>query len=291
MNFAITVYGNPPEAVAPVAQHAEELGFYRILTGEHVVLPLGLDDQTIYRLHHETNIASATADHHFDIWVMVGNILGATSRIRVTTAILIAALRHPLVQVRSLLTALSVAQGRFELGVGIGWSREEYEALGVPFESRGRRFDEILDIFERAAAGGPFEFHGEFYDFPLVQMTPTPVDLPLIIGGSSPRSIERAALRGRGWTNATDCDLDDCIAIRSRILEIRDEHGLQDQPFEFLVRLVRAPTESEIERYAAAGFENLVMSWSHIHSPEEGGDLASRFRSLDAVAKIVGLSG
>lgn len=290
LEFGLTVYGNKPAQIPGIVRHAEELGFDRAWVGDHVVLPIGYESTAPYPYHHETPIVAPEAEHHFDVWVMVSQLLAVTRHMRIGTAVLVAPLRHPLLQARAALTAHELSGGRFDLGLGSGWLAEEFAALDVDFAARGRRLEEVCDVLAAAFAGGPFEYSGRFYGIPRVQLSPSPVGIPLIFGGSGPRAIERAARRGDGWTNPTDCDLADCILIRETIAAVRADCGLAERPFDFHIKLVRPPTTAEIEPYVEAGFRSFVLAWNKIHPPERGADVSDKLRSLDALASELGIT-
>lgn len=288
--FGITVYGNAPAQIPAIVRHAEDLGYDRAWVGDHVVLPIGYQSSAPYPYHHETPIVAPEADHHFDVWVMVSQLLAVTRRMRIGTAVVVAPLRHPLLQARAALTAHDLSNGRFDLGLGSGWLAEEFAALDIDFAARGQRLEEVCDVLRAAFAGGTFEHSGRFYNFPPVQLGSKSVEIPMIFGGSGTKAIERAARRGDGWTNPTDCDLSDCIRIRSTIARVRESCGLAERPFTYHIKLIRPPTRAEIAPYLAAGFRSFVLAWNKIHPPERGGGLSEKLRSLDTLADELDVS-
>ena len=283
MKVGITVYGNAPDEISAICRHAEELGFSRAWVGDHVVVPVGQRSPYPYQARSPV---SESASYQIDTWVTVGQILGATTTLEAATGVAVLALRHPLIQARAAATAARASGGRFTLGAGVGWLREEYEALGVAWPARGRRFDEILDVLELAFRGGPFEYHGEFYDFGSVLISPEPVPVPIVLGGSSGATIERAARRADGFYFGSD-PTETAIANRERILQIRAAEGLGDRPFEFFARLRGEPTAAGAAPYLEAGFENLIVPWLAYSSPDP--TLDGRRRSLERIAGTLGV--
>ena len=131
-----------------------------------------------------------------DPWVFLGAVAAATKRLRLATGMYIAPLRHPLITARAAATLHEVSDGRFMLGVGAGWLREEFAALDVPFDERGSRLDETIEILRMGWRGGPFEFHGTHFDLGPVQVSPRPMAIPLVLGGNTGPALRRAAVCG-----------------------------------------------------------------------------------------------
>jgi probable F420-dependent oxidoreductase len=283
MRVGITVYGNPPADIVPICQHAEQLGFARAWVGDHVVIPIGHGSG--YPYNARTPV-SESASYQIDVWVMVGQILAATTTLEVATGIAVLALRHPLIQARAAATAAAASGGRFRLGSGVGWLREEYEALGVTWPGRGRRMDEILTVLQLAFAGGAFEFHGEFYDFASLIISPGPVSVPIIMGGSSRPTVERAARRADGFYFGSD-PTETTLANHKLIREIRDAEGLNGS-FEFTARIIGEPTREEIAPYVDAGIENFIVPW--LTYSRDDPSLDGRKRALERIAADFGLS-
>jgi len=124
-----------------------------------------------------------------------------TTRVRLATNILVAGLRHPVVLAKTAATLDVLADGRFELGVGVGWQRAEYDAVGVDFDARGRVLDEVLDVCRTLWTEREATFHGERVSFTDLHMMPKPAaGLPVWVGGRAiPVVARRLARHGSGW--------------------------------------------------------------------------------------------
>lgn len=125
-----------------------------------------------------------------------------TTTLRFGSGIVILPQRPALLTAKELMTLDHLCGGRFEFGVGGGWSAEEYEVLGVPFAGRGRRFDEYIEAIRTAWRNNPATFSGEFISFEDVVLMPpplTPGGPAMLIGGSSDAALKRAARLGDGW--------------------------------------------------------------------------------------------
>ena len=122
--------------------------------------------------------------------------------LRLGTCILIVPQRNPLILAKELATPLDqLSGGRVELGLGIGWMREEFDALGIPWPRRGARNDEYIEVMRALWAGPHAEFHGEFVDFEKVTCSPRPVngDIPILVGGDTDAAIRRAVKLADGY--------------------------------------------------------------------------------------------
>src|SRR5690606_25268586 len=110
-------------------------------------------------------------------------------------------LNNPLLLARHTISAHDLSSGRFLLGTGAGWLREEFDAVGVPFEERGSRLAETIEILKAAWRGGYFSHQGKHFQFPSVQITPHPVNIPLVCGGNSGPALRRVAEVADAWIN------------------------------------------------------------------------------------------
>ena len=264
MRIGLCAYDMPGRRLLEIAAVADELGFDALWLGEHIVLPYG------YGSVHPTSSNAGHAAAPFstiiepdtellDPWAFLGAVAGATTRLRVATGIYILPLRHPLATARAAATLQELSEGRLVLGVGSGWLREEFEALGVPFEHRGSRFSETIDILRRAWQGGPFAHKGQWFDFELVQVTPRPITIPLVLGGNSDRALRRAAETGDGWFSSGLPSFDEAVALHTKLRELRASDPAVD-PFRCYFRAEYAG--ADLERYQDHGIDDVVF-WAH----------------------------
>jgi probable F420-dependent oxidoreductase len=204
------------------AVRAETLGYDALWVVEHLLTARGLYG-TAWLSPLET----------------LGFAAGCTSRIRLATGILIAALRNPAFVAKDIASLQYLSGGRFELGIGVGWDAHEYEVAGVPLRQRGGRTDEILEIFERLWTGEPVTYHGRYYHFDDVVIDPPLPEKPFlwVAGGSkiktdlspdpeamAPTVLERICWRADGWlaraAGSTDSVIADWAQIQKRLGEL-----------------------------------------------------------------------
>jgi probable F420-dependent oxidoreductase len=177
----------------------EELGFAGLYVPEHVVFFSSYTSAYPYTPDGSPSFGPRTG--LYDPLMLCAYLGGATSRIRLVTSVMILPERPALLVAKEVMTVDHATGGRFDLGLGIGWSSEEYAALDMPFDHRGKRCDEYMEALRVAWSQEPASYHGTYVDFADVILLPQPVNgtVPLIVGGDSRAAMRRAARLGDGW--------------------------------------------------------------------------------------------
>ncbi|GGW58730.1 TIGR03619 family F420-dependent LLM class oxidoreductase [Streptomyces xantholiticus] len=189
-----TLYAEPweagagPDDLAEIARTADRAGFAYVAVCDHVAIP--------------RRLADAMSTVWYDPVATLAFLAGMTDRVRLLSHVAVVGLRHPLVTAKQYATLDQLSGGRLVLGVGAGHVREEFEALGVDFDTRGAVLDESIDALRAALGPQEYpEFSGERFAFKDLGQRPRPAQplVPLWVGGSSPAAVRRAALKGDGW--------------------------------------------------------------------------------------------
>ncbi len=194
-----------PELAVGLARLAEELGFESLWTVEHVVVPTGYASEYPYSPDGRMPGGEQVAITDPLIWLAY--VAAATTRIRLATGILILPQRNPLVLAKEVATLDRLSGGRVDLGIGVGWLREEFDALGIPFERRGARTDEYIEVMRRLWREPTTAFTGEFTDFGELNSYPKPANpdgVPIHIGGHTTAAAKRAGRIGDGFFPGRD---------------------------------------------------------------------------------------
>ena len=197
--FASSI-GTDPASAIEISKMAEEVGFESLWGGEHVIFPSTIESAYPYTADGKVPATPETPIPDPLIWLAY--VAAAAPTMRLGTCILILPQRNPLILAKELATLDHLTGGRVELGIGVGWLKEEFDALGVPWERRGRRNDEYVEALKTVWSGSHVEYHGEFVDFEPLTCTPQPAqgaDIPILVGGDTDVAIRRAARLADGY--------------------------------------------------------------------------------------------
>jgi len=197
--FASSI-GTDPKSALEISRVAEQVGFESVWGGEHVIFPSKIESAYPYTSDGKVPATPETPIPDPLIWLAY--VAAAAPTLRLGTCILIVPQRNPLILAKELATLDYLTGGRVELGLGVGWMKEEFDALGVPWERRGRRNDEYVEAMRLIWSGSHVEYHGEFVDFEPLTCTPRPAqgaDIPILVGGDTDVAIRRAARMADGY--------------------------------------------------------------------------------------------
>jgi probable F420-dependent oxidoreductase len=195
-----------PDRIRSVAETAEELGFDSVWATEHIIV--GPEAVNPY-------------GRVYAPLVTLGWIAGWTERIGLGTSIVLVPLHHPMHLAKEVATLQELSGGRFTLGVGMGWHKDEFDFIGVEFEGRGRRADEAIRLM-RALWNGERDFEGQWWSFHDATSEPHPSRQPEIwVGGSSERAIRRAREHGDAWHPSRGSDAEHVRRVKERHPELR----------------------------------------------------------------------
>jgi probable F420-dependent oxidoreductase len=256
-----------PEAIRRAAQHAEELGFVDVWVSDHLVHPAAQTYPSPYL---------------FDPLITLTWAAAVTERIGLGTSVLVVPTHNPLELANSLASLDALALGRVTIAVGVGWSEQEYQALGRDFHTRGDRLDEAIDLFRTAWSEDPFSFHGRYTSFDDLRLLPKPSrQIPIWIGGSSEPAYRRAARRGDGY-QAVGLTVDQAAPMVERI---RRDHP--DPAFPISLRTGWDPqgTDPGLIREELAAFADAGVQ--HVVSAPWRKNLDDWLRSMDRLAELV----
>ncbi len=205
MKFGISLQSrgpaSSPENLALVAVRAEELGFDYAFLGDHIVIPDSFVSE--YPYSATGSFTGAASGEWLEQLTVLTFVAAKTSRIRLAPGVLILPHRNPVVTAKVLATIDVLSKGRLIVGVGVGWLREEFEALGLPpFEERGAVGNEYIRAFKELWTQENPSFQGKYCNFSKIRFEPKPVQKPhppIWVGGESPPALRRAASLGDAW--------------------------------------------------------------------------------------------
>jgi probable F420-dependent oxidoreductase len=246
-----------PIDVAVVARQAEALGFDSLWLGEHPVMPV-----------HSTSPFPGSPDGRIpdsyswfvDPFVALARASGVTTTLKLGTGITLVPERHPLLLAKEIATLDYFSGGRFLFGVGAGWNKEETEIMGGNFAHRWTQTREAIEAMKALWANEAAEYHGRYYDFPLVRSFPRPVQQPhppIFLGGSAQQVFKRTVEYGNGWmpTRSTPELIKQGRAVLN---ELAVEAGRDPKSIEVMAYIAPAD-RAQLQALAEAGADAAVM--------------------------------
>ena len=239
-----------------LAQHAEALGFESVWTFEHVITPVDYASKYPYDRSGKTGIEPES--NFLDPLIALTHIAAVTTTLRLGTGVNILPQVSPLYLAKQVASLEFASRGRVELGLGIGWLREEYQALGVPFERRGARFDDYVEALRKVWSGDEVEHQSEFLSWSGFKSNPAAESLRIVIGGDKGRAFERTARFAQGWFAPTNSADSLRKGMRS-LTEACDAVGRDPADIEITCMWDARGGVAEVEAFAAAGANRLLV--------------------------------
>jgi probable F420-dependent oxidoreductase len=249
------------QTLEAVGRGAEERGFASIWAAEHVVL---FDEyRSRYPYSPDGRIPAGGENGVLDPFLTLSYLACATSRIRLGTGICLVPQRNPVYTAKETATLDYLSEGRLDFGIGVGWLREEFEVVGVPWSRRGDRCREYIEVMRRLWCEAVSEYSGEFYELPSCRQFPKPVQSPhppIHFGGESEAALRRVADLGQGWYGFNlepEASAERVKRLESLLAERgrrRDEILVSVSPYLQPVDLDR------VKRYRDAGVEQIIVT-------------------------------
>lgn len=286
MRFTYAEAMTDPSYYLPLAQAAEAAGYASVNVADSLVYPRESDSRYPYTADGDREFLE---DKEFiETFTLIAAMGAVTSKIRFTPFVLKLPVRPPVLVAKQASSIARLTGDRLALGVGLSPWREDFEVMGVPWERRGKRMDECIEVVRGLTAGGYFEYHGEFFDFPAVKMSPTPAKpIPILVGGHSDRALRRAARLGDGWMHGGG-DGEELDALLARLAALRAEEGTADRPFELHVISMDAYSPDGVKRLEDKGVTDVIVGFRvpYIKGPDTE-PLAKKVEKLERFAETV----
>ena len=255
-----------PELVRQWCMAADRLGFDSLWGVDHVVMPQRVESQYVLPREPVTiadDAVSGLLAPNFELVTTLAFVAGITSRITLACAVEVLPIRNAVLNARQLATIDQYSDGRLLCGVGVGWLKEEADAMNMPWDRRGARSDEHIALLRAlwTAPGPHVEFHGEFWDIPPMDPEPKPVQqpIPILIGGHSDVAMERAARIGDGWI-AGDLSTDRLAGLLPTLAAAAERHGREPSSIPvYCGARAGATTLADLQRYDELGVHSVQV--------------------------------
>lgn len=262
--------GSERAVIDAVSLAAEQAGFATLWAGEHVVM---VDESTSsYPYSEDGTIAVPAVADWLDPLICLSFAAAATTSIGLATGVMLLPEHNPVLVAKQAASLDKLSGGRLTLGVGIGWSQEEFEALGVPFGRRGARTAEYVEAMRVVWRDDVASFHGDFVNFDNIRVNPKPLrnhHIPVVLGGNSESALRRAATWGDGWYGFNLADVEEVAQCASTVRRLCREAVRDPGDLRLAVALVD-PQSADIGRLADIGIDELVL----VASPPDDPDTA-----------------
>jgi probable F420-dependent oxidoreductase len=298
LGFALPQVGSVagPDAVVAVAEGAERLGYDSLWVLDRSLFPL--NPQTPYPIGPLPDVYKRVLDP-LEVLTFAAS---RTIRCALGTSILNLPWYSPLLLARRLTTLDVLSKGRLRVGLGVGWSKDEYDAAGTPYEERGKRADELLDALKAIWTTDPVEFHGRFYHVPKSFVGPKPVQKPhppIYMAAYTPSALKRVAREADAWF-PVGIPLGGVAQMYENVRKMARENGRD------LGLLIRANVEfsetplgadrtdfsgtldqiaADVKEARRIGAEEVLLDVQFSPDVKTGGDMVRRMEHLWQVAK------
>ncbi|WP_167475017.1 TIGR03619 family F420-dependent LLM class oxidoreductase [Nocardia arthritidis] len=285
MRFTYAETMTDPSYYVLLARAAEAAGYTSMAVADSIAYPR--DSDATYPYTPDGGREFLEDKPFVEAFVLSAAMAAATTTLRFTPFVLKLPIRPPVLVAKQAASVAALSGNRFGLGVGISPWPDDFEIMGVPFDGRGARMDECIDIVRGLTAGGYFEFHGRFYDIPPIKINPVPSEpLPILVGGHSGPALRRAARRGDGWMHAggDPAELDRLLA---ELTALRAEYGTR-KDFEVHVISLDGFTVDGVKRLEDKGVTDVIVGFRNPYTTEpDTQSLDAKIGQLERFAESV----
>ena len=261
MRFSYAESMTDPSYYLPLARAAEEAGFDSMVVPDSICYPEESDAR--YPYNPDGTREFLDGKPFLEPFSLIPAMGAVTETLRFITFVLKLPIRHPVLVAKQVGSTAVLTDNRLLLGVGTSPWPEDYAVCDVPWEGRGKRMDEQIDVLRGLLGGGYFEYHGEVFDVPSIKMSPTPTKpVPILIGGHHEAALRRAAQVGDGWLHGGG-DPEDLPGLLERLTELRRQYGTLDKDFEIEVISLDAYSVDGIEKLEELGVTGVIVGFRY----------------------------
>lgn len=279
MRFSLQVGMCEPDHYLPLARAAEVAGFDGIAVSDSICYPQEASSKYPYNKDGSREFLESVP--FVESLISVAAMAAVTERIRFSTFVYKLAVRQAPVVAKQVQGIQVLSGNRFDFGIGISPWEEDFAVCGVPWERRGKRFDEQIDILRGLEGGEFFGYEGELHNMPANKMCPAPSQAtPLLIGGHAEPALKRAARVGDGWMCA-GADMEQLQAFIGRINQLREEYGTADKPFRVFTTGQDAFTVAGIAKLEEIGVTDVIIGFRNVYEMEADKSLEEKIAMLN----------
>jgi probable F420-dependent oxidoreductase len=280
MKFWQSIAWAEADQLTEIARFAEQVGYHGVINAEHLFLTKRTQSNYPYtsdgKMNHELDYG------YPDVWASFAAMAAVTTKLRFSTSVYLLPLRSPLEVAKQAGTCALISNNRVTVGFGVGWLKEEFDAMNVDFHTRGKRTDEMIEVMRKVWAGGVVSHHGQFFHFDDIELRPIPTQpVPFYCGGKSAAALRRAAVLCEGYIGPGH-SLGEVPALLAELQRLRREAGREHEPFETIVPILPlAPTLDTYKR-----LEDMGATGTFLPPFDAGGIDRGRTRGLGRSSSI-----
>ena len=286
MRFSYAESMTDPTYYLPLAQAVEAAGYASFIIPDSICYPEVSDSTYPYTPDGKREFLE---DKPFlEPFSLIPAMGAVTETLRFTTFVVKLPIRHPVLVAKQAGTVAVMTNNRFGFGVGTSPWPEDYDICDVPWERRGKRMDEMIDIIRGLTSEGFFEYDGEIFQLQSVKMSPTPTEpIPILIGGHGDLALKRAAERGDGWMHAGG-DPDELVRCMDKLNEYRRALGRENDPFEIHVISFDAWSVDGVHRLEDLGVTDAIVGFRDAYQmPQDTQPLQDKIDAVNQFADEV----
>ena len=261
MRFSYAESMTDPSYYLPLARAAEEAGFDGMVVPDSICYPEESDAR--YPYNPDGTREFLDGKPFLEPFSIIPAMGAVTEALRFVTFVIKLPIRHPVLVAKQVTSTAVLTGNRLLLGVGTSPWPEDYAVCGVPWEGRGKRIDEQIDVLRGLMGGDYFEYHGDVFEIPSIKLCPVPTKpVPILIGGHHDAALRRAARVGDGWLHGGG-DPADLPGLLARLTELRREYGTLDKDFEIHVISLDAYSPDGIEKLEELGVTDVIVGFRY----------------------------
>ncbi len=278
MNFSYQIGMCDADHYLPLVKAAEDAGFQGITIPDSICYPEVASSKYPYNKDGSREFLESVP--FLESLIAVAAMVAVTEKVRFSTFVYKLAVRQAAVVAKQVQSIQLLSGNRFDFGVGISPWEEDFAVCNVPWEKRGKRFDEQIAILRGLESGEFFGHEGEMLTMPSNKMCPTPTQkTPILIGGHTEIALKRAARVGDGWMCA-GANMEQLTGYIARINELRDELGTSDRPFRIFTTGADAFSQEGIAKLENLGVTDVVIGFRNVYEMDPDKPLDEKIATL-----------
>jgi probable F420-dependent oxidoreductase len=266
MRFSFAEAMCDPDHYVPLALAAERSGYTSVTLPDSICYPEVSD--SLYPYTPDGNREFLDGRPFIDPFVLAATLGAVTETLRLTTFVVKLPIRQPVLVAKQAMSLAVMTKNRFGFGIGISPWPEDFSICEQPWEGRGRRMDEMIEILRGLETGDFFGFAGEHFELERIKISPAPSErIPILIGGHAEPALRRAARVGDGWMHAGGDD-EELGRMIDRLQSLRREYGREHLSFEIHVISMDGFTIDGVRRLEDRGVTDVIVGFRNSYKPD-----------------------